>query len=159
MATTQRALLLVCLNVLSFNSPCAHALRVQRSGTSQPASNAQQESMQTLQSVMARVEPEITGLPMVVFLTEKLPLIAKHGPHIGVSQEYGHSLPGGRWFKMTIELNPRIIGATGDIRISDIGRVRDFMLLNEEILLQHWEQQELLIHLTCWSASRSWNDV
>jgi hypothetical protein len=90
-----------------------------------PASNAQQESVQsgTLQSMMARVEPEISGLPMLVFLTAELPPIAKHGPHIGVSQEYGHSLPGGKWFKMTIEQNPLIIGAPGAITVSDLGLV------------------------------------
>jgi hypothetical protein len=114
---------------------------VQRSQTSLLASRAQQHRAERMYLAMAYAEPEITGLPMGIYITPEFPLIEKPGPHIRVSQNYGH-INGGRWFIMTIEDNPQIIGAPGAIRFDDLVRARDFILLNKETLLKYWEHDE-----------------
>eukprot|EP00953_Heterococcus_sp_UTEX-ZZ885_P003406 2370-Heterococcus_DN1.PRE.2 len=148
---TRHRTVLICLIALqtawcfvpAVNPSCCSVMApgVQRSQTSLLASRAQQHRAESMYLAMAYAEPEITGLPMGIYITPEFPLIEKPGPHIRVSQNYGH-INGGRWFIMTIEDNPQIIGAPGAIRFDDVVRVRDFILLNKETLLKYWEHDE-----------------
>jgi hypothetical protein len=48
----------------------------------------------------------------------------------------------GNWWIMTLEDEPRIYGAPGDIRVDDLMRIRDFIVLNKETLLKYWEHDD-----------------
>ena len=90
---------------------------------------------------MANVRPKYTGLPMIIYVSEKN---ARHGPRIKVSQSYGDQLRGNALFSVTIERNPRVIGKRGDIRARDIGLVMEFIELNMPLLLAYWEQEPVV---------------
>ena len=90
---------------------------------------------------LANVRPKYTGLPMVVYISEKT---ARHGPRIRVSQSYGDDVRGIQPFSMTIEPNPRIFGKRGDIRARDIGLIMEFIELNLPLLLAYWEQEPVV---------------
>lgn len=86
---------------------------------------------------MANALNEDTGLPMVVYISQKN---ARHGPRIKVSKTYGDEVIPGNWFTMTVEANPQIVGHVGKIRARDINLVTDFIELNQDLLIQYWEQ-------------------
>lgn len=88
---------------------------------------------------MANAVSEDTGLPMVIYISQKNAL---HGPHIKVSKTYGDKSLSGDWFSMTIGTSPKIIDKvdTGKITARDINLLIDFIQLNQDLLLQYWEQ-------------------
>ena len=86
---------------------------------------------------MANVRPKVTGLPMVVYISERN---ARHGPRLKVSQFYGDKISRDALFSVTIERTPRVVGDRGAIRSRDLGLVFDFIELNMQVLLAYWEQ-------------------
>ena len=87
---------------------------------------------------MANVLTADTGLPMVVYISQKN---AAHGPRLKVSQYMGDEMRPGEWFSMTIEDEPKRIGERGKIRPRDIGLVVEFIELNRRLLEEYWEQE------------------
>ena len=86
---------------------------------------------------LANVRPKVTGLPMVVYISERT---ARHGPRLKVSQFYGDKISRDALFSVTIERNPRIVGDRGEFRGRDLGLVFDFIDLNQQVLLAYWGQ-------------------
>ena len=87
---------------------------------------------------IAKALTEDTGLPVVVYLHQKISLHKK--PRISVSRSYGDKVTLGNWFAVTIEENPELLGEVGKITARDINLVTDFVALNQELLLNYWEQ-------------------
>ena len=90
---------------------------------------------------MSNVTPKRTGLPMVIYISVKY---ASHGCRLKVSQIYGNKTRFGKWFSMTVEDEPRIIGDTGDIKLKDIQLVTDFCRLNMRTILDFWDQDDCI---------------
>jgi len=84
---------------------------------------------------MANVRPDKTGLRMVIYISPRNG--SKHGPRIKVSQQYGEKTSSD-FFTVTIADNPVFSGKYGNIKGGDIDRVREFIQLNKDILLQLW---------------------
>lgn len=93
---------------------------------------------------MANVRPDETGLKMVIYISPRMGV--KHGPRIKVSTFYGEKiykgnyckLFGKRYFSITIEDEPRVIGKTGDIKLEDVKKACQFVQENKIILLKLW---------------------
>lgn len=59
-------------------------------------------------------------------------------PHLRVSQHPGDRFLQERVFFVTLEATPRVTGNTGYTLSTDLSHVREFVMLNMVLLLQHW---------------------
>ena len=86
---------------------------------------------------MANFTKRTTKLPCNIYIADHRGV--KHGPRIKVNADYGV-----RWigtsFSITISNTPQVIGKTGKIKISDIETIKDWILLNQKILFQYWDE-------------------
>lgn len=86
---------------------------------------------------MANFTKRTTKLPCNIYISDHRGV--KHGPRIKVNADYGD-----RWigtsFSITISNTPQVIGKTGNIKISDIETIKDWILLNQKILFQYWDE-------------------
>jgi hypothetical protein len=90
---------------------------------------------------MANFGTKTTGLPMIVWVSEKR---ASHGPRIKVSRSYNHKVLIGDTFSVSISDTPEIVaGDTGDIKSIDVRKVYDWVVLNKETLLEYWNSDIL----------------
>lgn len=104
-----------------------------------PAKKVGNETHAKSTVVPQRCVPALTGLPMVVYVT---PASGLHtSPRIQVSQQYGDRMVVGECFSMTVEDEPRIIGKPRNIKVTDLLRVQDWLLLNKQAILDYWEQR------------------
>lgn len=87
---------------------------------------------------MANLFKNTTKLPLVIYISDKSGVV--HSPRIKVNTEYYNDYSGNT-FTITVENNPRVIGDTKKIKMSDIEDIKDLVILNKEILLQYWEQE------------------
>ena len=87
---------------------------------------------------MANLTPNETGLPMVVWVSEKGG--AKHGPRIKVSTELGAKIDPGSTVTVTIEDNPRKIGSAR-LAAKHLTQVAEFIRKNSKVLIQYWERK------------------
>ena len=76
-----------------------------------------------------------TGLPMNVYISAKN---VKHGPRIKVQNNYSTNTDSYNLFTITISDTPKKIGNTGEIKKKDIDKVKSWILLNKELLLDYW---------------------
>jgi hypothetical protein len=97
-------------------------------------SESEAEYVETFSWMCAVHCSKTTGLRMPIYVS---PEHASHGPQIKVSQRYDKVLMG-RWFSVSIEDKPVIIGSTGDIRVPDLQQVHKFIQLNKQLLLDFW---------------------
>jgi hypothetical protein len=99
-------------------------------------SESEQEYLENFCWLSAIIGPETTGMPMVIYVSPKH---APHGPQIKVNQRYEGRLVAGECFSVTIEDEPLILGETGDIRVSGLCKLRSFIQINKELLLDYWD--------------------
>jgi hypothetical protein len=89
---------------------------------------------------MSNYIPKRTGLPMTFWLSYKTGK-EKHGPRIKVNRSYGDNYSIDNTFIMTIEDNPKVKGNIGKIKQKDINKIKEFIKLNKEILLNVWNKK------------------
>lgn len=87
-------------------------------------------------SEMANLSKRTTKLPCVIYVSEYFGV--NHGPRIKVNIDYSDRWSG-KSFSITISDNPLVIGDTGKIKQSDIETIRDWIILNKNVLLQYWK--------------------
>lgn len=90
-------------------------------------------------SEMANYRKNKTGLPVIIYISDKQNVKGKHGPRIKVSKTYGENMSTKGLFTVTISDNPEVIGNTGDIKKKDIKKIKTFILLNKKVLLEYWD--------------------
>lgn len=102
--------------------------------------NPEVETQDTLFE-MANFGTKTTGLPMIVYVSEKK---ASHAARIKVSRTYNHRVLIGDTFSISISDNPKIVaGDEGKITSSDLKKVFDWIILNKETLLKYWNNELL----------------
>jgi hypothetical protein len=90
---------------------------------------------------MANFGQKTTGLPMIVWVSEKR---ASHAARIKVSRSYNPRVLIGDTFSVSISDNPKIVaGDEGKISTADLKKVFDWIFLNKETLLKYWNNELL----------------
>lgn len=93
---------------------------------------------------MANMWPEDTGLPVVIWVEERSDVARdRHGPRIKVmthsgKMNYGETVP------VSLEAPPRVIG---DLKSSIKKKVIEFINLNRDSLMAHWNHEISTIEL------------
>ncbi|HEX9843778.1 MAG TPA: hypothetical protein VGC20_13555 [bacterium] len=83
---------------------------------------------------MANLRPKNTGLPMVIWVSEKGR--ARHGPRIKVSRQHGSKMDALNTVSVTIDNEPRVVG--GELPARDLDALKRYIALNIEPLLGFW---------------------
>jgi hypothetical protein len=83
---------------------------------------------------MANLRPASTGLPMVIWVSEKGR--ARHGPRIKVSRKHGDRMDIRNTVSVTIDGPPRVIGE--GLAAGDLDLVSDYISRNRDALLAYW---------------------
>ncbi len=84
---------------------------------------------------MANLRPHSTGLPMVIWVSEKGR--SRHGPRIKVSRTHSHRVDLTDTVSVSIGDVPEVV-AGGDLSADDFQRVATYIQLNQEPLLDYW---------------------
>lgn len=87
---------------------------------------------------MANISKTSTGLPCKIYISDRLG--ANRGPRIKVNADYSDTWSGNS-FTITISDTPTVIGNTCKIKESDIEEIKDWILLNKDILLKYWKEE------------------
>lgn len=89
---------------------------------------------------MANFRPKSTGLKTTIFISSGYVAGKKlnHGPRIKVSRTYSEKMNPLDTFSVTISDNPEVIGAN-NLKSEDIEQIKEFIILNKEVLLAYWE--------------------
>jgi hypothetical protein len=83
---------------------------------------------------MSNLRQQTTGLPMIMWISDGKEI--NHGPRIKLQMDYSTKLNKFNLASVTISDNPRI--TQGSLSKSDLKIVKDFILLNKDVLLSHW---------------------
>jgi hypothetical protein len=83
---------------------------------------------------MANLRPQHTGLPMVIWVSEKGR--ARHGPRIKVSRQHGPKMDAMNTVTVTVDDDPRVVG--GELPPKDLDAVKRYIALNKGPLLGFW---------------------
>lgn len=86
---------------------------------------------------MANLRPEDTGLPMVVWISEKGG--AKHGPRLKVSKKMGDKIDPSNVLTVTVSDNPTMYN--GELEPKVFNKLKQFIKLNKENLLKYWNNE------------------
>ena len=86
---------------------------------------------------MANLFPATTGLPMVVWVSERGR--ARHDVRIKVNQAHGTRMLPGNLATVAIRPAPRLIA--GQLSAADFQAVSDWVRLNEAALVEYWDYQ------------------
>ena len=97
------------------------------------------ESTEDMLLEMANLTSDITGLPMMIWISPKN---ARHGPRIKVRNDYANKMSSDNLFVVTIEETPRVIGDTGKLKPKDVNLVIIFVQNNIAVLLDYWNGKE-----------------
>jgi hypothetical protein len=84
--------------------------------------------------LMANLRPDETGLPMVVWVSERGN--ARHDARIKVSQAHGPRIDPNNTASVAIRPAPRVVAGT--LSADDLRVVGDWVRLNEAALLDYW---------------------
>jgi hypothetical protein len=84
---------------------------------------------------MANLFPADTGLPMVVWASERGH--ARHDVRVKVNQSHGSRMPPGNLAVVAVRPAPRLVA--GNLSAADLGAVSDWVRLNENALVDYWE--------------------
>ncbi len=87
---------------------------------------------------MANISSNKTGLPVIVWVSEKR---GNHGARIKVSNRYNNKFRIENTFSITISDNPEISGDIDEIKNKDIDLIKEWILLNKEMLLKYWNKE------------------
>lgn len=97
--------------------------------------NPEAETSDTLYE-MANFGTKTTGLPMIVWVSEKK---ASHAARIKVARNYNHRVLVGDTFSVSISDAPEIVaGDKGKITMTDLNKVFNWVVLNQEPLMKYW---------------------
>ena len=89
---------------------------------------------------MANVIKSRTGLNTMIWISTKEP---SHGPRIKVQANRSDKIISHEMFIVTIEDMPEVIGDIGKLKAKDINKIKEFVILNKEVLLDYWNEKEL----------------
>lgn len=84
---------------------------------------------------MANYRQTDTGLPMIIWVLEKGK--AQHGPRIKVNATHSRKMDIDTAISVTVDDNPRCV-AGGELSRADLKKVRKFIELNKEAILDYW---------------------
>ena len=84
---------------------------------------------------MANLFPADTGLPMVVWVSERGH--ARHDVRIKVNRSHGTRMLPGKLAVVAVRPMPRLVA--GNLSPADLRAVSDWIRLNEAALLDYWE--------------------
>ena len=84
---------------------------------------------------MANLPPRLTGLPMVVWASERMG--ARHDVRVKVHMAHGGRIDPGNLAVVAVRPAPRLVA--GNLSSADLGAVRDWIQLNERALVDYWE--------------------
>ena len=83
---------------------------------------------------MANLPPRLTGLPMVIWLSERGR--ARHDARIKVSRTHGIRIDPTNTVTVTVRPASRL--ATGDLSRADLLQVERWIELNRDVILDYW---------------------
>lgn len=96
---------------------------------------------------MANLPPRLTGLPMVVWVSERGN--APHDVRVKVCRVHGERIQWNNTASIAVRSRPRL--ASGHLSPADLDVVCDWIRLNEAVLIDYWEQRiftdELILRL------------
>jgi hypothetical protein len=84
---------------------------------------------------MANLFPADTGLPMVVWVSERGH--ARHDVRVKVNQSHGTRMLPGNLAMVAVRPAPRLVA--GNLSPADLGAVSEWIGLNEAVLVDYWE--------------------
>ena len=84
---------------------------------------------------MANLFPADTGLPMVVWVSERGH--ARHDVGVKVNQSHGTPMLPGNLAVVAVLPAPRLVA--GNLSPADLGAVSEWVRLNEAVLVDYWE--------------------
>lgn len=87
---------------------------------------------------MANISKTSTRLPCKIYISDRLGV--NHGPRIKVNADYSDTWSGNS-FTITISDTPTAIGNTYKVKESDIEEIKDWILLNKDILLKYRKEE------------------
>ena len=88
---------------------------------------------------MANIKQSTSGLPVIIFISPKGR--ANHGHRVKVQNNYSSNTQEGNFFSITISEDPEIIGDIGEVKSSDLRKIREFVIKNKEVLLDYWNDK------------------
>jgi hypothetical protein len=92
---------------------------------------------------MANLRPADTGLPMVVWVSERGG--ARHDARVKVSRSHGDRAD---WFNTaSVAVRPQPHVAAGQLSPADLQVVAEWVRLNEVVILEYWEGRIFTIEL------------
>ena len=86
---------------------------------------------------MANLPPHITGLPMVVWASQRMGL--PHDLRIKVMQTHGPRMDPSDLAVVAVRPMPRLVA--GHLSPADLRAVSDWIRLNEAVLIDYWEER------------------
>jgi hypothetical protein len=92
---------------------------------------------------MASLFPDDTGLPMVVWVSERGQ--ARHDVRIKVNQTHGARMLPGNLATVAVRPAPRLVA--GQLSADDLHRVSRWIALNEAALVDYWEYRISAVEL------------
>ena len=84
---------------------------------------------------MANLSPALTGLPMVIWVSERGR--ARHDVRIKVHMAHGRQMSIGNTATVAVRPTPRLIA--GQLTPADMQSVREWIQLNETALVDYWD--------------------
>jgi len=84
---------------------------------------------------MANLSPALTGLPMVIWVSERGR--ARHDVRIKVHTAHGRQMSIGNIATVAVRPTPRLIA--GQLSAADMQAVSDWIRLNEAALVDYWD--------------------
>ena len=87
--------------------------------------------------LMANLRPATTGLPMVVWVSERG--LARHDARIKVSTVHGPRVQYANMATVAVRPTPRLVA--GQLSTADLRAVSEWIRLNESALLAYWDSQ------------------
>ncbi len=86
---------------------------------------------------MANLPPRLTGLPMVVWVSERGN--ASHDARVKVCRVHGERMQWNNTASVAVRPQPRL--AAGQLPPADLAVVCDWIRLNEAVLVDYWEER------------------
>jgi hypothetical protein len=86
---------------------------------------------------MANLPPRLTGLPMVVWVSERGN--APHDVRVKVCRVHGERMQWNNTASVAVRPTPHL--AAGQLSPADLALVSDWIRLNEQVVLDYWEDR------------------
>lgn len=89
---------------------------------------------------MARVDPSLSGINVVIFVSSKQYVDGKHWARIKVSNVPGKYSKDDN-FSISISKTPKIVAGKSKLKNSDLEDVYDWIILNYTVLMDYWNDK------------------